>query len=260
MHIHVSNETVVTATQTVIFLAGSTEVQVITVTHQNMGNATLSLEAVSVEGNYKGTRLEQAVDIAAMQGFQVFTRVPGLKEDEMGEAVPDLQDAFVVQPQPTSHLAKASFLLLMDLQVDTDISISVLSTDPAIVSTMGQVVTVKKGTKGPVLITVNHGGTAGVARISFRVEGVAGIYTGVESGNVQVVAMPLLIFSAVSVNIQTDGVGEFTVRPGTAPSKDVSIQCVSSDPAVATVTPFITFSAGSGTSDGNTQTVTLYYR
>ena len=260
MHLRVSDETVVTVTQTIIFLAGSTVPQVVTLTHHNMGNASLSLEAVSAEGNYYGARLENAAAVVAMQGFQVYRRVQGLKEDVMGELVPENQKAFIVQPQPSSHLAKASFLLLADLAADADTSITVLSSDPAVISTTGQTVTVKKGTRGPALISVKHGGTAGSAFVSFRVDSAAGKYAGVESGNVQVVAMPLLLFSAVRVDIQTDGVGEFTVRPGTAPSQDVSIQCISSDPAVATVTPAILFTAAGGTSDDNAKTVTLFYR
>jgi len=57
-----------------------------------------------------------------------------------------------------------------------------------------------------------------------------------------------------------DGLGIFTVQPGTAPSEDVSIQCVSSDPAVATVTAAVILTAAGGTSTANTKTVTLVYK
>jgi len=261
VHVTVSNETAVTATPSVIFLAGSMAPQTVTVTHQNYGSAMLSFVAMSAEGNYKGALLERAVDVSAVQGFEVFRRRSGIREHVMGVRVPEKQDPFVVQPQPTSHLAVARFLVLSDLAVDRDISISILSSDEAIVSTMGATVVVSEGTQGPVLVTVKHGGTAGVAFISFRVDTVGGNYGGVtESGNVQVIAMPLLIFSSVQVNIQTDGVGVFTVRPGTAPSNDVTIQCISSDPAVATVTPTLLFKAEDGVSPANTKTATLVYQ
>ena len=260
VRVRVSNETAVTATQSVIFLAGSLEPQVVTVTHHILGTASLSFSAVSVAGNYNGAELADAVDVFAVQGFEVFKRVPGIKQDVMGERVPEKQNAFIVQPQPSSHLAQARFLLLSDLPVDRDVSITILSSDQSIVSTMGASVTIVQGTRGPALVTVQHGGVAGEALISFRVDTVGGNYNGVESGNVKVVAMPLLIFSSAIVNIQTDGLGIFTVQPGTAPSEDVSIQCVSSDPAVATVTAAVILTAAGGTSTANTKTVTLVYK
>jgi hypothetical protein len=262
VHITVSNMTVVTATPSVILLAGSLAPQVVTVTHQNMGVATLSFEGTSAEGNYNGATLENAVSVDAAQGFQVYRRVPGTAADVMGELVPERQTAYIVQPQPTSHLAQARFLVLSDLPVDRDITISVMSSDPEVVSTFQDVdntVSIAQGTKGPALVKVQHGGKAGTALISFRVDTPGGNYDGVASGNVQVVAMPVLIFSSTRVDIQTAGVGVFTVRPGTAPSSDCTIQCVSSDPSIATVTPSIVLRAADALSANNTKTVTLEY-
>jgi len=260
VHVRVSNKTAVTATQSVIFLAGSLEPQVITVTHHNLGTALLSFSAVSVAGNYNGAELVDAVNVFAVQGFEVFKRVPGIKPHVMGERIPERQDAFIVQPQPSSHLAQARFLLLSDLPVDRDVSITILSSDQSIVSTMGASVTIAKDTQGPALVTIQHGGVAGEALISFRVDTIGGNYNGVESGNVKVEAMPLLIFSSVRVNIQTDGLGLFTLRPGTAPTEEVLIRCVSSDTAIATVTPVVTLTVVGGISEANTKTVTLEYR
>jgi hypothetical protein len=239
--------------------------QLVTVTHLNRGTTSLSFSAESVEGNYNGAKLNNAVQVVAKQGFEVFKRVPGTKNDLLGDLFQEKQDAFIVQSQPTSHLSRARFMLLCDLPVDRDISISILSSDNAIVSprdetVLIQTVSILKDTQGPVVLTVQHGGTAGSAFISFRVETVGGNYGGVESGNVKVLAMPLIIFSTARVNIQTDGVGVFTIRPGSTPSQDVTIQCISSNPAVASSTPIIVWLAADGISPNNTKTVTLVYR
>jgi hypothetical protein len=263
VHVHVSNKTVVTASQSVIFLAGSLAPQTVMLTHHNLGTATLSFAGESAEGNYNGARLYDAVKVFAKQGFQVRKLIPGIAEDLPGELVLEEQIAFVVQPQPTSHLAQARFFLLSDLPADRDMVISVLSSDQSIISTFQEIdnrVSIARGTRGPVLVKVQHGGTAGKASISFRVETPGGIYGYVESGNIQVVGMPVLIFSSMRVDIQSGGVGMFTVRPGTAPSSDCTIQCISSDSAVATVTPSVVFHASDGLSSNNTKTVTLTYR
>eukprot|EP00961_Rhodomonas_salina_P152546 2053103-Rhodomonas_salina.1 len=157
----VSDPSVMTATASVTLLAKKLDSTEVIITHVAAGFATLSFEAVSLEGNYNGARLDNAVNVEAVFGFQVFSRVPGLVND-----VPDqpilASDELILQMQPTSHLGEVTFLIATDIPVTADTTVVVLSTDNSLVQSDSNV-TFLAGELGFKAVSVRHGGTAGDA-------------------------------------------------------------------------------------------------
>jgi hypothetical protein len=256
--ITVANTSVVKATESVKFLAKKMDPVPFTLVHVSAGHTTLSLNAVSISGNYFGAYLIDAVEVEALNGFQAWTRVIGVTE-----ALPDAlitDQKLTVQSQPTSHLSFAHFLVTTDLVPDQETSVVVLSSDDTIVTSSSNV-TFKAGVREYKPVTVVHGGRSGIANIYFRATSSvsSGNYNGLESGNIKVQAAPGFVFSSSTVNVQTGGVTNITVRPDLEPTDEVVLSLITSDPTVINVTESVVFSVAGGVGPKNTKTISIGY-
>ena len=258
--ITVSNSSVITATESVTFLASKLDGSEVTVTHVSTGTATLSFFASSPAGNYMGSQLVNGVTVDAVVGFTVFSRVTGVAEDIPDEQIAEA-DLLIVQQQPTSHLGVASFLVAPDVPVTAVTYVEVKVTDGEILSSTSNVTFAPNDAQRFKLVHVFHGGKPGLASVYFRAltEDLSGNYHSIESGNVRIRTLPGFLFSQTLVDVQTDGIGTFTLRPDLAPTEDVTVTMVSSDPSVASVTPSVILRSADGTTPANTKTVTISY-
>lgn len=259
----VGNESLVTATQTLTFLARKMDSQVLRVTHAgNVGFTAVSLRSVSIEGNYDGAVLNNAVQVEATIGFTAFTKLQGVSAIVPVSPIND-EYSMNVQYQPTSHLAKVEFLVRPDVPFTADTELEVISSNPLIVTgyaKSGGRLKYLAGEGGFQVVVAQHAGQSGTAFLSFRaIAAAGGNYFGIESGHVTIRAMPGLEFSTTTIDVQKGGVGTFTIRPGTYPTQDVLVSMITSDPSVATIQPNVTFRADDEIGPANTKTVTVYY-
>jgi len=76
--ITVTDTSVVTATASIFFLAKKMDAVPFTLYHVSAGHTKLSFNAVSMNGNYFGSYVNDAVSVEGLHGFQAFTRVVGV--------------------------------------------------------------------------------------------------------------------------------------------------------------------------------------
>ena len=254
----VSNTSVVTATPSVKFLANKVDPVTFMLEHVSPGSTTLSFKALSPSGNYNGAYLNHAVQVHGMVGFQAWTRVAG--EIEPIPKAPITSQRLLVQSQPTSHLSYAHFLVTTDIIPDQVTSVEVKSDNDNIVKSLSNV-TFQAGVKEFKAVTVEHGGSPGVANIYFSASSVSssGNYHGIESGNVMVEATPGFIFSAYTVDVQQNRITNVTVRPDLEPTGEVELSLISSDPFVVNVTESLVFTAAGGVGPKNTKIISIGY-
>jgi hypothetical protein len=244
----------------VVYLATT---QTLRITHAGgFGTTFISLRSESLEGNYDGAVLNNAISVVSLTGFTAFTKLQGVRTMQpIKQILPS--DRTLVQAQPTSNLGRLEFLVRPDVPVTADTEIEVLSSNSAVVSAEaleGGRVLFRSGEASFKTVVATHGGTFGSAVLSFRAYAPAGSnYVNIESGYVGVEAMPGLVFSRTLVDVQLGGTGTFTIAPDTLPTRDVFVTITTSDPSVATVQASVNFTAADGISAKNSRTVTITY-
>lgn len=256
--ITVTDNSVVTATASVFFMAQKMDPVPFTLYHVAAGYTRLSFNAVSVSGNYYGAYLNDVVQVEGLHGFQAWTRVIGATE-----VIPDVlitHQVLVVQSQPTSHLSFAHFLVTTDIMPDRETVVEVKSSDGSIVTSSSNV-TFAAGVKEYKAVTVVHGGRSGIANIYFSATSSdpAGNYNGLESGDVKVNAAPGFVFSSQTINVQQNQITNITIRPDMEPTDDVFLSIISSDPSVINVTGDLAFTVAGGIGPKNTKIVSIGY-